>query len=141
LDVLLEERHITVVQDRDDGVPALLFADRSLVRIALLNVLHNAVKFSPDHSTIRIGFSRRESDGRAYQRVCVHDSGPGVAAGEVTQVFERFFTSNSPTTSKYSGSGLGLSIAKLIVDRSGGQIFFDMSVEHGAKCCIDLPLL
>jgi len=141
VDVLLEERHITVVQDRDDGVPALLFADRSLVRIALLNVLHNAVKFSPDHSTIRIGFSRRESDGRAYQRVCVHDSGPGVAAGEVTQVFERFFTSNSPTTSKYSGSGLGLSIAKLIVDRSGGQIFFDMSVEHGAKCCIDLPLL
>jgi len=141
LDVLLEERHITVVQDCDDGVPALLFADRSLVRIALLNVLHNAVKFSPDHSTIRIGFSRRESDGHVFQRVCVHDSGPGVTPGEVTQVFERFFTSNSPTTSKYSGTGLGLSIAKLIVDRSGGQIFFDMSVEHGAKCCIDLPLL
>ncbi len=141
LDVLLEERHITVRQDRDDGVTTLLFGDRRLVRVALLNVLHNAVKFSPDHSSIRIGFSRQEGDGRVFQRVCVHDSGPGLATGEVTQVFERFFTSSSPTTSKYSGSGLGLSIAKLIVDRNGGQIFFDMSVEHGAKCCIDLPSL
>ena len=141
LDVLLEERHITVLQDRDDGGSKLLFADRSLVRVALLNVLHNAVKFSSDRSTIHIGFSHLDRDGRLFQRVCVHDSGPGLATGEVTKVFERFFTSNSPTTSKYTGSGLGLSIAKLIVDRNGGQIFFDMSVEHGAKCCVDLPLL
>ena len=140
LDVLLEERHITVRQDRNDSDSTLLFADRSLVRVALLNVLHNAVKFSPDQSTILIGFSRQENDGHVFQRVCVHDSGPGVATGEVTQVFERFFTSSSPSTSKYSGSGLGLSIAKLIVDRNGGHIFFDMSVEHGAKCCVDLPL-
>ena len=116
--------------------------DRSLVRVALLNVLHNAVKFSPDQSTIHIGFSRQESDGRVFQRICVHDSGPGLATGEVTRYFYcLFFTSSSPSTSKYSGSGLGLSIAKLIVDRNGGQIFFDMSVEHGAKCCVDLPLL
>jgi signal transduction histidine kinase len=141
LDVLLEERHITVRQDGNDGGRTLLFADRSLVRVALLNVLHNAVKFSPNQSTIHIGFSCHETDRGVFQRVCVHDSGPGITTGEVTQVFERFFTSSSPNTSKYSGSGLGLSIAKLIADRNGGQIFFDLSVEHGAKCCIDLPLL
>jgi signal transduction histidine kinase len=90
---------------------------------------------------IRIDFSRKESDDRAFQRICVHDSGPGIASGEATQVFERFFTGGSPNNSKFSGSGLGLSIAKLIVERNGGQIFFDMSVEHGAKCCVDLPLL
>jgi signal transduction histidine kinase len=141
LDVLLEERHITVLQNRDNAGSKLLFADRSLVRVALLNVLHNAVKFSPNQSMIRIDFSRKESDDRAFQRICVHDSGPGIASGEATQVFERFFTGGSPNNSKFSGSGLGLSIAKLIVERNGGQIFFDMSVEHGAKCCVDLPLL
>ncbi|WP_158793334.1 ATP-binding protein [Granulicella sp. L60] len=140
LDVLLEERHITVLQEHDDGGSNMLFADRSLIRVALLNVLHNAVKFSPDRSALRIVISRYQLAGRVFQRVCVHDGGPGISAGEVTRVFERFFTSNSPGTSKYSGSGLGLSIAKLIVDRSGGQIFFDTTVEHGAKCCVDLPV-
>jgi signal transduction histidine kinase len=140
LDVLLEERHITVLQEHDDGGSKPLFADRSLIRVALLNVLHNAVKFSPDQSALRIVFSRHELDDRVFQRVCVHDSGPGISAGEMNQVFERFFTSNSPGTSKHSGSGLGLSIAKLIVDRNGGQIFFDSTVEYGTKCCVDLPV-
>jgi len=140
LEVLLEERHITIRQENEQAVPKPLFADRSLIRLAFLNVLHNAVKFSSDHSTLRIFYSLREEDGRFFQKVCIHDSGPGISAGEHHRVFERFFTSPSHQTSKKSGAGLGLSIAKLIIDRNGGQIFFDTTTVNGAKCCIELPL-
>ena len=140
LEVLLEERHITVRQENEQVVTKPLFADRSLIRVAFLNVLHNAVKFSPDHSTLRILYTLREEDGSFFQKVCIHDSGPGISAGEHHRVFERFFTSPSHQTSKKSGAGLGLSIAKLIIDRKGGQIFFDTTTVNGAKCCIELPL-
>jgi signal transduction histidine kinase len=139
LGVLLEERHITVRQENGEDIEPL-FSDRSLIRVALLNVLHNAVKFSPDHATLRILYSRHEQHGKFIQQVCIHDSGPGIAPGEHHRVFERFFTGTSHQTSGQSGAGLGLSITKLIIDRNGGHIFFDETSVHGAKCCIELPL-
>jgi signal transduction histidine kinase len=139
LEVLIEERHITVQQEQEQ-VSEPLFADRSLIRVALLNVLHNAIKFSPDQAILRILYSRHEQDGRVFQRVCVHDSGPGIPSGEHERVFERFFTGASPQSAAKSGAGLGLSIAKLIIDRNGGGIFFDETAAHGARCCMDLPL-
>jgi signal transduction histidine kinase len=140
LGVLLEERHITARQQHEEDILEPLFADRTLIRVALLNVLHNAVKFSPDHSTLRILYSRHERAGKFFQRVCIHDSGPGISAGEHHRVFERFFTGASHQTSGQTGAGLGLSITKLIIDRNGGYVFFDETSVHGAKCCIELPL-
>jgi signal transduction histidine kinase len=140
LEVLIEERHITVQQEQEQPVTEPLVADRSLIRVALLNVLHNAIKFSPDHAILRILYTRHEQEGRVFQRVCVHDSGPGIASGEYERVFERFFTGASPQAPAKSGAGLGLSIARLVVERNGGRIFFDETAAHGARCCMDLPL-
>ncbi len=140
LEVLIEERRLTVQQKYDGNVRRPITADRSLVRVALLNVLHNAVKFSSSDSVLEISYSRTTLRSQDGERVCIHDAGPGIAPGEHQRVFERFFTSKSENTLPNSGSGLGLSIAKLAVDRSGGQIFFDQAVSIGARCCIDLPL-
>jgi anti-sigma regulatory factor (Ser/Thr protein kinase) len=140
LDVLLEERHILVRQESVAQVIGVVHADRSLIRIALLNVLHNAIKFSPENSTIRISYSCVSKDDRPLQRVCIRDSGPGIAEGEQERIFERFFTSASQRTVMQSGAGLGLSITKLIVDRSGGSVFFErVADDDGANCCISLP--
>jgi heavy metal sensor kinase len=139
LDVLLEERHIHVRQEGAPEVVAPVLADRGLIRIALMNVLHNAIKFSPEDSTIDITYSHETRDGRAQLRVCIQDSGPGIAAGEHALIFERFFTSTSPHTAMQSGAGLGLSITKLIVDRSDGEVFFE-DRDQGASCCIILPI-
>ena len=141
LDVLLEERHIEVRQEGAAALVEPVRADRGLIRIALMNVLHNAIKFSPENSTIGITYSRETRDGRAQQRVCIQDSGPGIAGGEHARIFERFFTSPSPRTAMQSGAGLGLSITKLIVDRSEGEVFFeDKASNQGARCCIILPI-
>ena len=141
LDVLIEDRHIEVLEQDNEEVHEQLFADRGLIRIALLNVLHNAVKFSPDHSALRILYERVEREGKAYERVCIHDSGLGIAAGEHLRVFERFFSSSIHQIPTQRGAGLGLSIAHLVIDRSGGRIFFDETAVQGAKCCVELPLL
>jgi len=140
LEVVTDEKQITVQQEQDDHVRQTISADRSLIRVALLNVLHNAVKFSSAGSIIRISYSRVTLSSFEAERVCIHDGGPGILAGDHQRVFERFFTGRSSGASSNSGAGLGLSIAKLAVERSGGSISFDESVQSGARCCIDLPL-
>ncbi|WP_263385422.1 ATP-binding protein [Granulicella arctica] len=142
LDVLLEERHLAVMQEGAAALVEDIVADRSLVRVAFLNVLHNAIKFTAGGSKLHVFYSRQEREEGIFQKVCIHDSGPGILPAERERVFDRFFTSDSASTSNRSGAGLGLSIAKLIVDRSGGQIFFeDSKIEQGANCCIELPVV
>jgi signal transduction histidine kinase len=138
LEVLIEERHISVIEEHENSIPEPLTADRTLVRIALLNVLHNAVKFSPDHSTLRIVYGRIERDEHVFHRVAIHDGGPGITPGEHLRVFDRFFTS-AVDQPPQRGSGLGLSIARLVIDRNGGRIYFNEEAVSGAECCIELP--
>jgi signal transduction histidine kinase len=114
-------------------------ADRSLMRIALMNVLHNALKFSPGGSTLTISYLRSENPAPVLS-IVFQDQGPGIAPGEHQRVFERFFTSSKQATASVSGTGLGLSVAKLVIDRVGGKIWFDEETRQGAKCIIELPI-
>lgn len=139
LDVVVEERHITVIQDHDSVGETSVLANRDLLRVAILNVLHNALKFSPNGSTLRVSYSRSE-DSPPKLRIAFQDQGPGISPGEYQRVFERFFTSRERATASQSGTGLGLSIAKLVVDRVGGEIWFDEEIREGARCIIDLPI-
>jgi signal transduction histidine kinase len=138
LEVLLEERNITIEQRGMEDSAGLIRADRNLVRGALLNVLHNAVKYSPAGSTIRVCYSRQRKDNREMQQVCIEDQGPGLAPGEHTRVFERFFRGR--LQQGVTGAGLGLSIARLAVEHSGGTIFIDEAFTAGTRCCLQLPV-
>jgi signal transduction histidine kinase len=109
-----------------------------LLRVAFLNVLHNALKFSPEGSTLRISYVRSQVP-HASLSIAFQDEGPGIATGEHQRVFDRFFTSASQRTFSGSGTGLGLSVAKLVIDRVGGRVWFDESVSSGARCVVDLP--
>jgi signal transduction histidine kinase len=135
LGVLIEEKQITVIQDGDKPQTQDIRADRALLRIAFMNVVHNAVKYSPRNALLRISWWL--ADGRL--RIAFHDEGPGIGRDEQQRVFERFYTSSAPGIASQSGTGLGLSIAKLIIDRVGGTIMFE-EVRQGAKCVIELPI-
>jgi signal transduction histidine kinase len=139
LEVIIEERKISVIQEGEFLGRAQVRANRSLLRIAIVNILHNALKFSPNESVLRISYSRRKTDVPQLL-VDFQDQGPGIAPGEHQQVFERFFTSPAHYTASKSGSGLGLSVAKLVIDRIGGGIQFDQEVQVGAKCILTLPI-
>ncbi len=134
LQVLADERNITIQQDTDVG-DVHVRADRGLVRSALMNVIHNAIKFSPPHSTVRVDCARTAS---CFAEVSVRDEGPGISPGEHQQVFRRFYKGVATGTIEYAGTGIGLAIAKLAVEKSGGQIFFDTSFHPGARCVVRL---
>jgi heavy metal sensor kinase len=132
LSVLAEEKEIQLlIQDETQGL--MVYGDRSLLRVAIINVLHNALKFSPKGGAVRITLATDE----AIAMITVADQGDGLREDEFDAVFERFYKSrgNSPT----HGNGLGLSIVKLIVERIGGSVRFDRAVEVGATVVIQLP--
>lgn len=135
LSVLIEEKHISVLQDGPMSSHLTIRADLALLRVAFMNVLHNAVKFSPCGSVLRISWEVRNS----HVRIAVQDQGPGIPPEEQKKVFDRFVTGSSPAAVAGRGTGLGLSIAKLIVDRFGGRIGFE-SILSGARCVIEMPL-
>jgi signal transduction histidine kinase len=139
LEILLEERHITVIQEGKSVGGVTVWADRALLRVAILNVLHNALKFSPNASLLKISYSRLDSP---TTRLCIvfQDQGPGIAPGDHERVFDRFYTGNEQRVVLKSGTGLGLSVAKLVIDRIGGEIRFDEETRQGAKCVLTLPI-
>lgn len=139
MEIVIDERHITVIQEGESAGRVGIEADRSLLRVAILNVLHNALKFSPNNSTLSVSFLRVESPTPRLL-ISFQDQGPGIAPGEHRRVFERFFTSSAHATASQSGTGLGLSVAKLVIDRVGGKIWFDEEVRQGAKCVIELRI-
>jgi heavy metal sensor kinase len=139
IQIVMEERHISVLQEGGAATLAKVHADRSFLRIAILNVLHNALKFSPSGSVLKISYSYLENPSLML-RIAFQDEGPGIAPNEREKVFDRFYTSSSRATASKSGTGLGLSVAKLVVNRLGGEIRFDPEIRSGARCLIDLPV-
>jgi two-component system sensor histidine kinase ChvG len=100
-----------------------------------LNVIANAVSFSPPDGEIRIRAAR---DGRAVL-VTVEDQGPGIPDDQLTAIFDRFYSAR-PAGEKFgTHSGLGLSISKQIAEAHRGRIWAENRSEGGARFCIRLP--
>ncbi|NKQ58416.1 HAMP domain-containing protein [Amycolatopsis sp. K13G38] len=114
--------------------PWFLVGDHAALERAVLNLLDNAVKFSPPASTVRVVL-RPLGDGTAV--VEVGDSGPGIAEADLPKVFDRFYRSSEART--LPGSGLGLSIVKQAAERHGGTVYAGRAPEGGALITIRIP--
>ena len=114
----------------------LITADGDRVQQILWNLLHNGVKFTPLGGRVDV----RAMPHRGGVRVIVRDSGQGIAPDFLPHVFERFRQADSSTTRKAWGLGLGLSIAKHLVELHGGSIEAESEGPgHGASFTVDLP--
>ena len=138
LEVVMEDKGIAILVEGHDRSNALICGERALLRTAIMNVVHNAIKFSPEGGKLRITYSVAASADQMI-KLTIADDGPGIADGEFERVFDRFFTSSSRESYGHHGSGLGLSVARLAVERSGGTVSFDPTVERGACCVIAFP--
>ncbi|WP_156757676.1 sensor histidine kinase [Actinokineospora pegani] len=101
---------------------------------AVLNLLDNAVKFSPPGGVVRVELAPT-GDGHAFLQVA--DAGPGIADADLPHVFERFYRSEEART--LPGSGLGLAIVKQAAERHGGSVFASRSADGGALMALRLP--
>jgi PAS domain S-box-containing protein len=119
------------------GAPAdgLIQADRDRLNQAITNLVSNAVKFSPPGGAVEISAAARGS----MVRISVADHGPGIPEAFQGRIFERFAQADSSDTRPKGGSGLGLSIAREIVQRHGGSLSFETVIGSGTVFHLDLP--
>lgn len=133
--VLAEPREISLVLDLDDG-RAEIDADFRRLKQALLIGLDNAVKHSPPGSSI----SLQTTIENRRLAVRISDEGPGIAEEDRPRLFERFYRGRMERDLLNSGFGIGLSIARGIVERHGGTLSLDNRSEGGALFEIMLPM-
>jgi signal transduction histidine kinase len=112
--------------------PRVLGDAPRLVR-ALENLLENAIQHSPQNGTVTVRISRPQTGDRGYWRCEVLDQGPGFPPEHIEKLFAPFFTRRP------GGTGLGLTIAKKIVEDAGGLIGLSNNREGGARVCVFLP--
>jgi two-component system sensor histidine kinase KdpD len=115
------------------GLP-LVKADFALIEHVVINLIENAVKYSPEEGMISI--SARTVNDTVY--VTVTDGGPTIPRYERERVFDKFYRLHS--TKHTSGTGLGLSICKGIIEAHGGKIWVDSPHEPGNQFVFSLPV-
>jgi signal transduction histidine kinase len=117
------------------GVPAVL-ADRSALERAIMNLVSNAVKFTPEGGRVRV----RASHSRTNAVFCVGDTGMGISAEDRDRLFTRFFRSPTAMSMAIPGTGLGLAIVKKIIDDHGGTIHVESAPGAGTTVEFTIPL-
>ncbi|CDN44692.1 MULTISPECIES: cell wall metabolism sensor histidine kinase WalK [unclassified Paenibacillus] len=116
--------------------PAESDADADLLDQVWINLLHNAVKFTPDGGSIQITLRRTGEEAV----VTFKDTGTGIPNASLPHIFERFYKADPSRTRTGGGSGLGLSISRKIVEMHGGAIAAHNDSEEGAVFTVTLPL-
>jgi two-component system phosphate regulon sensor histidine kinase PhoR len=119
----------------EDGLPNIR-ADKSRLEQVLVNLLHNAVKFTKPGGEIVLEAESREADSAV--RFAVRDTGVGIPAESLSRIFERFYRVDKSRTG--SGTGLGLSISKHIIEAHGGKIWAESDERHGSVFYFEIPL-
>jgi heavy metal sensor kinase len=133
LEVLAEEKNQSI---RFEGSNAIhVNADRTILRQALVNLIDNAVKFSPENGIIQV----RVSGDAADAIVEIQDNGPGIPAEHKARIFERFYRVDKARTRQEGGTGLGLSIVEWAVSVHRGTVEVDCEPGTGSIFRIRLP--
>jgi len=127
-----EANHQSLVMDFSPDLPKVNVDLPRIVQV-ISNLLSNAIKFTPAGGTIKISAAVRNSD----ILVSASDTGPGIAAENLIKIFDRFWQADS---TKHKGSGLGLSIAKGIVQAHGGKIWAESELQKGATFYFTIPI-
>ena len=142
LSSFVEKRGQKIIIDAPEGI--ILLVDREKIKLVFLNLVQNAIKFTYDKGTIQI----RVTIEGSFVHIQVQDSGIGIEPTEIDRVFERFYTSNDPSTHTSGrfeftarGTGLGLSVAKSYIEFHGGKIWAESAgVKKGSCFHVQLPL-
>jgi signal transduction histidine kinase len=129
-------RDLTLQLELPEELPRVL-ADGYRLRQVLVNMVSNAIKF-----TERGGITIRCSLLERYDmlRIAVHDSGIGISPAALEYIFEAFRQADSSTARKFGGTGLGLTIARKLVELQGGEVFVESMPGRGSIFSFVLPL-
>lgn len=134
LQPLLDTKRQTVRLNLPDPAPVVPGDSPRLERV-LLNILGNANKFAPEGSEIDLTMTATSEE----VTICITDNGPGITPEAIPHLFEQFFTERTSSSRHNIGAGMGLPIAKGIVETHGGRIWVTSEVGRGTTVCLTLP--
>jgi signal transduction histidine kinase/DNA-binding response OmpR family regulator len=114
--------------------------DPGKVEKVVLNLLTNALKFTPEGGKVHVSVARRAAQEERWVEIAVQDTGCGIPEDEQDRLFERFYQGDGSSTRKHQGTGIGLSLAKELVDLHGGAIAVESTPGFGSTFTVRLPL-
>ena len=131
----LEKKGFAIHKDIAQDLPEMNF-DGEAIASVLINLLSNAMKFSPKEKEVTVKLFR--DDGNAVIQVA--DKGIGISPKEVTKIFQRFYQSENKIASETRGSGLGLTLVKHITEAHNGKIQVESEIGKGSTFSVILPI-
>jgi signal transduction histidine kinase len=120
------------------NVPAdfpMIYVDRARISQVILNIVNNAIKYTPPGGSITIG-AKDEGD---HVLVSVHDTGIGIPKKDLENIFSGFYHADYKLSYEYKGAGLGLALSKGIIESHGGRIWAESEVGKGSTFYFTLP--
>jgi CheY-like chemotaxis protein/nitrogen-specific signal transduction histidine kinase len=136
-----KSKGVLLAIDIDTTIPPVLNGDAGRIRQILINLVGNALKFTPRDGSVRLIVSAEEQCSKLIIiRFTITDSGVGIAADVKHLLFQPFSQVDGSTTRKHGGTGLGLAICKQLVDLMDGEIGVETEAIHGASFWFTLPL-
>ena len=122
-------------------VPSVIMDfDEEKTQKIIYNLLSNALKFTPRGGKVVMHAIKIESDGQPYLQVKIQDTGIGIAAEELEQIFERFYQAESQRGHMAGGTGIGLALTKELTELLGGEITVKSQVNTGSEFTVLLPI-
>lgn len=133
-----EQRNIKIIDHFSSGALVSLLTDHTRFTQALINLLSNAVKFNRDGGTVSV---KGRTTDYGFLRISVSDTGVGIAKADRSRVFNLFHRLGASAMVSQEGTGIGLTVTKMLVERMAGHIGFESEEGVGTTFWIDLPLV
>lgn len=138
LKVKADQKQLELQSEIDPRIPAYLLGDKHRLSQVLINLIDNALKFTHE-GKVRLSVSLEKQDADQSELVFqVSDTGIGIPKNKLESIFGRFTQAEKNTTRKYGGTGLGLNICKLLVEKQGGKIFATSETGNGTTFTFNL---
>jgi len=132
----IAEKKIKFSSSFDNDIP-LMQSDPKLLRMVIQNILSNAIKYTPNNGKVKISVSLKDKNNILLE---ISDTGHGIPKNQQDKIFTKLFRADNVIGKDTEGTGLGLYIAKSIVEQSGGKIWFESDENKGTVFYFTLPI-
>lgn len=133
--VLAESRNVKLSVKIEKGLPRIV-VDKRRLGVVLDNLISNGIKYTKEYGSVNITVKK----GPDLVLVCVSDNGVGIPRSQQSYIYQKFFRSDNVIKNQTEGTGLGLYIAKNIIEQSGGKIWFESEEGRGTSFWFSLPI-
>jgi signal transduction histidine kinase len=131
----VQNKQMTVISEVNDSLPNVM-GDKSRLRQVLMNLIGNAVKYTPPEGWVKVSAEPRGG----MLRLTIQDNGLGISPEDQIHIFDRFYRVRRPETDSIEGTGLGLAIVKSLVEAHNGQIGLESRLGEGSTFYLTLPV-